>query len=112
MRTILALLINNIDPVMCGFPLTSQTLNHIKNTLRYDIFFGKTSYIKKYLDMENLIDLHGSKKFFHWFKQHSFNKKEKIIMYTLISISRKVERSTNRWVKYVHCLFQKGYLFL
>lgn len=79
LRTILGLLINNIDPTLCNFPITHQTLKHLKRRLKYDVFCVPPSdwrlwiHIKDNVDLNTLKDMHGSKEFFQWFKTFSFS---------------------------------------
>jgi hypothetical protein len=76
LRTICELLVSNIDPAKCNFTVTHQTLERLKFKIlnRYYLFFkGESTLdfwrsIQDSIDLDNLVDIYGSKAFFTWFK--------------------------------------------
>src|SRR5581483_1134584 len=74
LRTICELLVNNVDPALCNFRIDRNTLVDLRRRIEknYYVTFRSESVldfwraIQAAIDLEGIVDLHGSKGFFIW----------------------------------------------
>lgn len=74
LRTICELLLNNIDPNACGFPIDQTTLSRLKSrmTLTFPLFFRSQSVldfwrnIQASIRLDDIENRYGSRAFFAW----------------------------------------------
>ncbi len=81
MRTVIQLLMSNIDPAACNFPIDKNTLPQLKKKLisyigYHKFFSGSEDVLNTYwissqsmVEIDKLEDIYGSREFFQWFKE-------------------------------------------
>jgi len=82
-RTITGLVLEDIDPKKCGFPMNIGIFDLIKNHFSRGLIPGGSSTLFFWQNMQNLIPdklddnkLYNSKKFFEWFKEFDLSNYE------------------------------------
>jgi hypothetical protein len=79
-RTILGLLMENIDPRKCSLTMTKNIFDHIKKDI-----LPRTSYmasredwkeLPQHINLKKIKNYHGSKRFFSWLKEYRFKDRD------------------------------------
>jgi len=76
-RTIIGLILENIDPNKCGFNINKNSFNYVKEKIIKKNFANDVwniyhwNLIKSYIPSENKFYLYNSKQFFEWIKNYN-----------------------------------------
>ncbi len=114
LRTICELLINNIDPALCNFKMTTDTLSDLKKRILNDyyIFFGGESAldywrtIQEKISLVTLEDQYGSRAFFSWFlKFKKIKARQNPVLSRLFSTQLSLKMQLGKWWRFIKSLW-------